>query len=196
MAMKKRLREINIFSMSVVDLFACAMGAFIIVALILFPYYLKSDLTPCPPPCEEPVPCPVCPPTQPIEKKEYLVIMMSWDTNNDDIDLHVIDPRGKEYYYRKKEHPPSPALLAEDDISGPGNEIWLHPQITPGTYRVYYKYYAQYIRYTDVKGKIITQENEYEIPTCGLRRRGQKLLVATINVDQGGNIEVNTRRCS
>lgn len=36
-------RELNIFNMSALDLFASAMGAFILVALILFPYYLKSD---------------------------------------------------------------------------------------------------------------------------------------------------------
>lgn len=41
--MIRRNREINIFSMSVLDLFASALGAFILLTLILLPYYLKTD---------------------------------------------------------------------------------------------------------------------------------------------------------
>ena len=37
--MKKRSRAINIFSMSALDLFASALGAFIIVAVLLLPYF-------------------------------------------------------------------------------------------------------------------------------------------------------------
>ncbi len=40
--MRKRNREINIFSMSALDLFASAMGAFILIMLILMPYYLNK----------------------------------------------------------------------------------------------------------------------------------------------------------
>ena len=37
--MKKRSREINIFSMSALDLFASAMGAFILITIVLFPFF-------------------------------------------------------------------------------------------------------------------------------------------------------------
>ncbi len=37
--MKARSREINIFSMSALDLFASALGAFILIAVVLFPYF-------------------------------------------------------------------------------------------------------------------------------------------------------------
>ena len=40
--MKKRNREINIFSMSALDLFASALGAFIIITIVLLPYYKKE----------------------------------------------------------------------------------------------------------------------------------------------------------
>ncbi len=40
--MKKSNREINIFSMSTLDLFASAMGAFILITLVLFPYVLNT----------------------------------------------------------------------------------------------------------------------------------------------------------
>ena len=41
--MKSRNRELNIFSMSALDLFASAMGAFILIAFVLFPYFPNTD---------------------------------------------------------------------------------------------------------------------------------------------------------
>ncbi|MBL22366.1 MAG: hypothetical protein CMM48_00550 [Rhodospirillaceae bacterium] len=41
--MKRRSRELVIFSMSALDLFASALGAFILVTIVLLPYYLKHD---------------------------------------------------------------------------------------------------------------------------------------------------------
>jgi len=42
-SMRSPSRQLNIFSVSALDLFASAMGAFVIITVILFPYYLKSD---------------------------------------------------------------------------------------------------------------------------------------------------------
>lgn len=41
--MKNRNREINIFSMSALDLFASALGAFILISMVLMPYFLRVD---------------------------------------------------------------------------------------------------------------------------------------------------------
>lgn len=41
--MRRRNREINIFNMSALDLFASALGAFILLFVILMPYYLKTS---------------------------------------------------------------------------------------------------------------------------------------------------------
>ncbi len=43
--MKRLNREINIFSMSALDLFASAMGVFILIALILFPFFPNRDIS-------------------------------------------------------------------------------------------------------------------------------------------------------
>ena len=51
--MKRRSREINVFSLSAIDLFACAMGAFILLSLILFQYYLKAQKIPEPVPIDQ-----------------------------------------------------------------------------------------------------------------------------------------------
>ncbi len=44
--MKRRSKEINIFGMSALDLFASALGAFILIAVVLFPYFPNIDSSP------------------------------------------------------------------------------------------------------------------------------------------------------
>ena len=41
--MKFRSREINVFSMSALDLFASALGAFILISIVLMPYFLRVE---------------------------------------------------------------------------------------------------------------------------------------------------------
>ena len=83
--MKKRSREINVFSMSALDLFASAMGAFMLLALVYLVFFTMTsrssaaldapeppsppDPVVCPeiPDIPEPVVCPVIPDTQPLE---------------------------------------------------------------------------------------------------------------------------------
>lgn len=84
--MKKRSREINIFSMSALDLFASAMGAFMLLALVYLVFFTMTSRSSvaqqdapepdppaaveCPvlPTFPEPVPCPVVPDTKPLER--------------------------------------------------------------------------------------------------------------------------------
>ena len=40
---RKKSKEINIFSISALDLFASAMGVFLLIAIVALPYYLKVD---------------------------------------------------------------------------------------------------------------------------------------------------------
>ena len=80
--MKRRNREISIFSMSALDLFASALGAFILLAIVIFPYFPNTGLAPvvviagpepepcdplppCPDPDPDPPRCPSCCPTCP-----------------------------------------------------------------------------------------------------------------------------------
>ena len=97
--MKRRSREISIFSMSALDLFASALGAFILIAIVIFPYFPNTARAPvvvvaapdspaCPPvlPCpDEPCPdcpvCPVCPdePDTPAARFPHLDLVIALD---------------------------------------------------------------------------------------------------------------------
>ena len=278
--MKTRSREINIFSMSALDLFASALGAFILITVVLFPFFpntgdsqervdevkarleqsnaqleqsiaqleqsnaqleqaraeleqaraqpgleqlqtVRAQLSVCQAERREAqAALEVCRSQQQDAaatdsalgacesrsrrmqqelrsceqqlRKKFVLVVISWSTR-DDVDLHVIDPAGREFYFEKKFHSGSLAKLEEDNIRGPGNEIWLHPAAEPGRYRVYFKYYNGSGRDIRVRGAVLTPRGRTELPATTLRRIGEKPLVATINVDNEGNAEVTAR---
>ena len=259
--MKSRSREINIFSMSALDLFASALGAFILIAVALFPYFPNTGDSPervaevraqlervqrelqqaqselqasraaldtcrtqsqqiqaALDTCEEQLRASAdraaleaaesalaaCRSEQQqvqddLEscereaRKKFVLVVISWGAR-DDVDLHVVDPAGREFYYGNRSVRGSRAKLEEDNTRGPGNEIWLHPAAEPGTYRVYYNYFRQQsdggVR---VRGAVLTPRGRTELPTQRLRREDDKPLVATITVDSEGVASISAR---
>lgn len=101
---------------------------------------------PQPSPSPAPVPVP-----EPVEKSiPSLTVAMHWqyknssgrwqtDCSSDDVDMYVDAPgedgRRMVYSYKKKKHAGSPALYLVDAMRG-GGEVWMHPKVTPGVYRV------------------------------------------------------------
>jgi hypothetical protein len=237
--MKRKNREINIFSMSALDLFASAMGAFVIIAVVMFPYFpntgdspervanvraelegqiaeiqqeledtrdalaacqaenaeLEAALSQCEndlAACQEDMEglrdaIEIC---EVALQKTYLVVIISWGTTGDDVDLHVIDPLNREYYYAATEFPGSPARLEEDNVNGPGNEVWQHPEATPGRYEVYYNYFDNPAGTTNVRGFVLHKDGRTLLPDVFLSSSGERPLVATIYVDTEGNVTV------
>ena len=67
--MRRRSRELSLFGMSSLDLFASALGAFILISIIIFPLITEASRSEPAEPipllvaaaCPEPVVCPVCP---------------------------------------------------------------------------------------------------------------------------------------
>ncbi len=60
-----------------------------------------------------------------------------WNTTKQDVDLHVVDPAGKEFYYSAKTHADRPGELSEDNIVGPGTEVWEVRDAPKGKYHIY-----------------------------------------------------------
>ncbi len=163
--MRRKSGELNIFSMSALDLFASALGAFILITLILMPYYKKEvpSETPttcpvcptftcgemCPMPtipeptvCPEivPTPTPVCEPTPTTELVDNLMVYnMRWNVSGD-IDLHVYTPDGH-FSYENPTLPGAPGEMTLDNIDGGENslEIWMSYSPTPGDYKICHK---------------------------------------------------------
>ena len=218
--MKINSREMNVFSMSALDLFAAALGAFIIITIVLFPFYPntgsseedvaalreeisnlgaeKESLQEALESCEHSLAQAVqelenmqreldtC---QAIAERTFVLALISW-SNSSDVDLHVVDPAGREFYYAAREFPGSDAAFEEDNRYGPGNEIWLHPSAEPGEYRVYANLYSSARDSTSVRGTILHQEGKIALRNVTLRREGQRELMGTAVVSSTGEVSV------
>ena len=124
-------------------------------------------------------------------RRKFLAVMISWPGGRgDDVDLHVVDPRGNEFYYGARIHAGSPARFEEDSRHGPGNEVWLHPNLTdPGEYRIYGNLFDG--GPVAVRGTIVAGSSDrYELAPRWLAQVGEKHLMATVVVDGDANVEV------
>ncbi len=72
-----------------------------------------------------------------------LRIVLSWDTDNTDIDLHVIDPNNEETYYSHKLSYQG-GLNSDDNTSGFGPEDYSLKTAKKGIYRVEVNFYGNY----------------------------------------------------
>ena len=122
-------------------------------------------------------------------RRKFLLVTISWE-GTDDVDLHIVDPLGNEFYYKARTHSGTVARFEEDTIRGPGNEVWLHPQVTPGEYKIYYRLYDQHSSTVTVRGSIVHSVGRVELQPRRLRQEREKPRVATVVVDADRNIEV------
>ena len=210
--MKARGRALNIFSMSALDLFASALGAFILLAVIALPFFANTAqlddatlLSQIVQAREELAQAQqeraqaqeeLAQAQEELEaaaKANFMVVIMSWSTT-DDVDLHVTDPAGNEFYYEEKEHPGSEAKLEVDVVNGPGNELWLHPKVTPGDYVVEYVYFTDRTGVpVRVRGTVLHRDGRIELPEVTLRsaNRDKKWPVAVLRVSaEDGRVQV------
>jgi uncharacterized protein YfaP (DUF2135 family) len=70
-----------------------------------------------------------------------LRVVLSWDSDGTDVDLHVVTPGGEHAYYGDRVVA-SGGALDVDVTTGFGPEIFAHPSPAPGTYHVYVNYYG------------------------------------------------------
>jgi hypothetical protein len=70
-------------------------------------------------------------------------VVLAWDTDNTDIDLHVVEPTGEEAYYGHRRTAMG-GRLSRDFTGGYGPEEYVLRRAVPGTYRVFAKYFASH----------------------------------------------------
>ena len=72
-----------------------------------------------------------------------LRIMMSWDVDETDVDLHVLEPDGEEAYYSHR-RTSSGGFVSEDVTTGYGPEEYLRKKADKGVYRILANYFASH----------------------------------------------------
>jgi hypothetical protein len=74
-------------------------------------------------------------------KEADVVVMITWNTDRTDVDLHVIEPGGEECFYAHRETKQGGSLTA-DVTQGFGPEMYVLPKAKSGTYQIKAKYFA------------------------------------------------------
>lgn len=76
-----------------------------------------------------------------LDRDDALRITLAWETDANDVDLHVVDPSGEECYYSHK-NTRSGLALYEDITQGLGPEVVRTNSIAAGTYHVGVRYFS------------------------------------------------------
>ena len=226
--MRRPNRQIDIFSISALDLFASALGAFILVSIILFPYYLKDrkadEGLAVEKQARQAAESKVADESaalaalksenerqalhvaaletdvahyQALESKPFLIVGVRWTVPGADIDLHVTDPAGHEFYWFKnndhgRDYPDSTAELSYDMTSGPAIELWQDPTAVAGRYKIEYVANALPSGYqVEVHGNVFDRGGKRDLPVKILATPGARVTAATLIVNaDGGSVAI------
>jgi uncharacterized protein YfaP (DUF2135 family) len=114
-----------------------------------------------------------------------LRVVLSWNTNSTDLDLHVISPDGEHTYYGNRVSK-NGGSLDVDVTSGYGPEIYANPNPPKGRYLVYVNYYGGYNEkpaMTIAQLSIINNENtlheKQQLFNVPMRKTGDLTLVGS-----------------
>ena len=72
-----------------------------------------------------------------------LRIVMSWDADQTDIDIHVLEPNGEEAFYRNRRTTEG-GFVSEDVTTGYGPEEYLKKDLERGVYKICSNYFASH----------------------------------------------------
>ncbi|KAA6187932.1 hypothetical protein F2Q65_01505 [Thiohalocapsa marina] len=214
--MKRRNRDINVFNLSMLDVILGAMAAFLIIMVVLLPYYkkehieyqadttsLRRALADAQAAAASAVARAEAAEAEALRErghsdalasrlaKTFLVLYIRWGTL-DDIDLHVVDPTGAEFYWERRTVAGRPGELSEDNVVGPGAEVWEVREAPPGEYRAS----AKLFRINDtrkpvvIKGRTFFRDGSRPLREVALHTKGEKALLAVINVAADGSVTV------
>ena len=214
----RRSREINIFNLSMLDVIAGAMGAFLIVMVVLLPSYRKQSAQQSPADIaalqeqlqsaqmelERVQSANQVIQTEAAEqataitqleeqlKKTFLLIHIQWASVGHDVDLHVIDPKGNEFFWEQRAAAGSTGNLSVDSIIGPGNEVFTDPKALPGNYQILANLFNTHGQadQTTVAGIVMNRDGALTIPSTLVDVNQPMALMATIRVDDDGFITV------
>ena len=259
--MKSRNREINVFSMSALDLFASALGAFILISIVLMPYFLRlsdeevrqlrqalseaqaslremrqqlgqaqSALQQCEERVQEcrqqlaELQAEVDRLRAALERAQserdqaqsalqqcqeelnaceerltttFLTLVIQWPSQKHDVDLHIIDAAGREFYFSERTIPGRPGELRWDSQHGPGVEIWEVSEAPPGEYRILYNLFDPHGNTSPpvVRGGISYRDGHHRFGDRRLTRvgRANAMLVAVVTVNDDGTVDIVER---
>jgi tetratricopeptide (TPR) repeat protein len=113
-----------------------------------------------------------------LSRTDALRVTLAWETDANDVDLHVVDPAGEEVYYS---HPKSDSglQLYEDITQGLGPEVVRTARAPRGTYHVGVRYFAAGPMGISRGVVIVMREGDVEIHPFRLAKGGEEIRYVT-----------------
>ena len=118
-----------------------------------------------------------------------LRIVMSWDVDQTDIDIHVLEPNGEEAYYGHRRTAEG-GFVSEDVTTGYGPEEYLKKDLERGVYKICSNYFASH--QTSLTGAATitvcvytdwgTKDEKFELITFRLDKPKEKLLIGEVKL--------------
>lgn len=113
-----------------------------------------------------------------LTRTDALRLTLAWETDANDVDLHVVDPAGEEVYYSHRESR-SGLQLYEDITQGLGPEVVRTARVDRGTYHVGVRYFASGPMGISRGIVIVMRNDEVEIHPFRLTRGGEAIRYVT-----------------
>lgn len=118
-----------------------------------------------------------------------LRIVMSWDADETDIDLHVLEPNGEEAYYGHRRTSEG-GFVSEDVTTGYGPEEYLKKDLEAGTYKILTNYFASHqtslTGATTITATVYTDwataNEKQQILTLRLDKPKEKMLIGEVTL--------------
>jgi len=103
--------------------------------------------------------------------KADLVVMIDWNTDGTDVDLHVMEPTGEECYYSNA-NTRIGGRLTMDVIQGYGPEMYVLEKAPAGTYTIRAKYFSSDANRASTRTKVFaTVYRDWGRPTESVRKK-------------------------
>lgn len=126
---------------------------------------------------------------QEADSPKFLMFVLKWFTDRHDLDLTLVDPKGRKYDFKKREYSGQPGKFTLDSRSGPGAEIWQTAQFVPGEYKLAVSFYQEYGNKSTAKFMIEVSSPKSVLETKQLELSfGQKVKELKFRVDANGAI--------
>ena len=119
-----------------------------------------------------------------------LVVTMMWNTDQTDVDLHVVEPSGEECFYQHKTTRAG-GQITDDITTGFGPEMYVIPKAPEGTYKIYAKYFRNNSSRTARRGKVYLEiirnygrdSQMIETKTISIEKVGVKNKVLEVEIE-------------
>jgi Flp pilus assembly protein TadD len=113
-----------------------------------------------------------------LDRSDALRITLAWETDANDVDLHVVDPSGEEVYYSHRQSE-SGLQLYEDITEGLGPEVVRASRAYRGTYHVGVRYFAAGPMGISRGVVVVMQDGDVDIHPFRLAKGGEAIRYVT-----------------